>query len=49
MSIPTLLELREDYWITAFKNGAQCGVMINGIYDANADKDWLVMFCGGAV
>ena len=49
MSIPMLLELRDDYWIAAFKNGSQCGVMIEGHYDANADKDWLVMFCGGAV
>jgi hypothetical protein len=44
MSIPMLLELRDDYWVAAFKNGSQCGVMINGIYDIHVDMDWLAMF-----
>jgi hypothetical protein len=49
MIIPMLLELRDDYWIAAFRNGSQCGVMINGLYDSRVDVDWLAMFCGVAV
>jgi hypothetical protein len=49
MSKEALIEIRDDFLHEAFKNGTQCGVMIEGHYDANADKDWLVMFCGGAV
>lgn len=48
MSIPTLMEIRDDFWSAAFNNGARCGVMRDGHYDILVDRDWLVMFCGGA-
>jgi hypothetical protein len=49
MNIPTLVQIRDDFWSAAFRNGTRCGVMRDGIYDINVDRDWLVMFCGGAI
>jgi hypothetical protein len=42
-------ELREDYWHVAFKNGKHCKVMKNGIYHAETDSEWLLMFCGFSI
>jgi hypothetical protein len=49
MSKEALIEIRNDFWHEAFKNGAQCGVMIDGLYDICVARDWVMMFCGGAV
>jgi len=49
MSKEALIEIRDDFWHEAFKNGAQCGVMSDGLYDVRVDMDWLAMFCGSDV
>lgn len=49
MSIPTLIQIRDDFWAAAFNNGVRCAVMRDGVYDVRVDRDWLVMYCGGAV
>lgn len=49
MNINALAEIRDDFWSAAFRNGARCGVMRDGHYDAQVDTDWVMMFFGGAV
>ena len=48
MSTLTLIQIRDDFWAEAFNNGVLCGVMRDGHYDILVDRDWLVMFFGGA-
>jgi len=48
MNNETLSQVRDDFWSAAFKNGFRCGVMRDGHY-SRLDRDWVIMFCGGAI
>ena len=48
MSDETLSEIRYDFWSAAFASGKRCGVMRDEHYHPATDRDWMIMFCGGA-
>lgn len=44
--IALLSEVRDDYWKACFEHALEAGLILDGHYDAQADRDLILSYCG---